>query len=81
VRFTAAAGTTEFYKRWDPQPGDIVSFKHHGYLPLTKKPKLPTIYRLRADLTWDDVVNTWKEQKYSPRPGTQKNPLSNFILI
>jgi len=52
----------EFARRWDPQPGDIVSFKHHGYLMASKKPKLPTLYRLRKDLQWDDVINGWKEQ-------------------
>jgi len=64
--FNASAGTHEFVKRWDPKPGDIVSFKHHGYLMATKKPKLPTLYRLRTDVTWDDVQANWKEQKAAP---------------
>jgi signal peptidase I len=63
VTFTAPAGTGEFLKRWNPLPGDIVSFKHRGYLSGTKRPKLPTLYRLRTDLTWEDVVNNWKENK------------------
>jgi len=67
IRFSAAPGTTEFAKRWNPQPGDIVSFKHHGYLLASKKPKFPTIYRLRTDIVWDDVVQNWKEQKISSR--------------
>jgi hypothetical protein len=33
VAFTATAGTTEFVKRWQPKPGDIVTFKHRGFLP------------------------------------------------
>jgi len=66
VTFTAAAGTTEFAKRWNPQPGDIISFKHHGYLLASQKPKFPTLYRLRSDITWDDVVHNWKEQKSTP---------------
>lgn len=45
-------------KRWTPQPGDIVSFKHHGFLINSKKPKLPSIYRVRSDLEWQDVVTT-----------------------
>jgi len=61
VRFLAPAGTTEFTKRWNPQPGDIVSFKHHGFLLATKKPKFPTIYRLRTDVTWEDVRANWNE--------------------
>ena len=65
VRLTASAGTTEFAKRWDPKPGDIVTFKHHGFLFRTKKPKFPTLHRLRQDITWQDVVNNWKEQKVS----------------
>jgi len=62
VRFTATAGTSEFVKRWDPQPGDIVSFKHRGFLLGTKKPKLAALFRLRPDLTWDNVVDNWKDQ-------------------
>jgi len=50
-------------KKWELKPGDIVSFKHHGFLLATKKPKFPTIYRIRSDLDWEDVVNNWKEQK------------------
>ena len=33
---------------------------------VTKKPKFPALYRLRTDLTWEDVVNNWKEQKATP---------------
>jgi len=29
----------------------------------TLKPKMPTIYRVRSDLTWEDVVHNWKEKK------------------
>jgi len=63
VRFNAPAGSSEFAKRWNPQTGDIITFKHHGYLFATKKPKFPTLHRLRSDLQWDDVVHHWKEQK------------------
>lgn len=65
VHFTAVAGTTEFNKRWNPQAGDIVSFKHHGFLFASKKPKIPRLDRVRGDLNWDDVVQNWKEQKIS----------------
>jgi len=40
-----------------------VSFKHHGYLVASKKPKFPALYRIRTDLNWDDVVSNWKENK------------------
>lgn len=63
VVFTARAGTAEFVRRYHPKPGDIVSFKHRGFLPTTNKPKLPLLYRLRSDLTWDTVVANWKDQK------------------
>jgi len=66
VRFVAPAGTTEFAKRWNPQPGDIVSFKHRGFMFGSNKPKLPTLYRLRNDITWDDVIHNWKEQIVTP---------------
>jgi len=63
VTFTAPPATTEFLRKWQPKVGDIVSFKHHGYLLASKKPKLPVIYRMRQDLTWDDVMNSWNERK------------------
>lgn len=65
MRFSAHAGTTEFARRWEPKIGDIVSFKHHGYLDSSKKPKLPTIHRLRTDLAWEQVVLNWREQKWT----------------
>ena len=63
IRFTAVPATTQFAKRWNPKAGDIVSFKHHGYLLGSKKPKLPTLFRLRPDLSWDDVIQNWKGDK------------------
>lgn len=65
VQFVAGADTTEFVKKWQPKPGDIVSFKHHGFLLASKKPKFPTLYRVRSDLTWETVVDNWKEQKHA----------------
>mgnify|MGYP007114703941 FL=1 len=56
-------GSSEFIRRWKPRIGDIVSFKHHGYLVGSKKPKFPTLYRIRSDLIWTDVVANWKETK------------------
>ena len=32
----------------------------------SKKPKLPLLYRVRTDITWDDVVKNWKEHKRVP---------------
>lgn len=69
MTFVAAPGTTQFAKTWDPQPGQIVSFKHRGFLLSTKKPKLPTLHRLRPELTWEAVVSGWEEHKPSV-PGT-----------
>lgn len=66
IRFFAHAATTEFVRRWNPQKGDIVSFKHKGYLLASKKPKTPSLYRLRSDLAWEDVVANWKENKPAP---------------
>ena len=70
VTFLASPGSTEFTKRWNPQSGDIVSYKHHGFLLGTKKPKFPTLYRVRDDLQWHDVVQNWKEVKYQKPSGT-----------
>ena len=66
VTFKAAGGSTEFVNKWNPEIGDIVSFKHSGFLFGSKKPVNPTLHRLRPDLTWDSVVENWKEQ--TPRP-------------
>ena len=66
VTFKAAGGSTEFVNKWNPEIGDIVSFKHWGFLFGSKKPVNPTLHRLCPDLTWDSVVENWKEQ--TPRP-------------
>lgn len=71
VRFTASAGTAEFARRWDPQPGEIVTFKHRGFLLNSKKPKLPTLHRMRTDITWDHVLSNWKEGKQNNK-GTKE---------
>ena len=73
MRFVALAGTTEFAKRWDPKPGDIVSFKHRGYMLTSNKPKSPTLYRIRNELTWDAVVHNWKEKIVTPSGMTSNN--------
>jgi len=67
IHFIAPAGTSEFAKRWTLEPGDIVSFKHRGFMFGSKKPKIPTLYRLRSDLTWDDVLLRWKDQVTIPQ--------------
>jgi len=66
VRFVAPAGTKEFSNRWNPKVGDIVTFKHRGFLLGNNKPKFPTLYRLRDDMGWEDVVQNWKEHKTKP---------------
>jgi len=81
VRFIATAGTTEFARKWNPQVGDIVSFKHHGFLLSAKRPKLPTLYRMRFDLTWDDVIKNWKEQKPTPTGNFPSPPPHEGDLI
>jgi len=80
VRFIAPAGTTEFLKRWRPVQGDIVTFKHRGFMLGTLKPKMPTIYRVRSDLTWEDVVHNWKEKKLPSIKG-ENLTTSSFMYI
>jgi len=71
VKFIASASSNEFLRRWDPKSGDIVTFKHRGFLLSTKCPKFPTIYRLRTDMTWDDVINNWDtKQRRTASAGT-----------
>jgi len=78
TRFSAPPGTLEFAKKWNPQPGDIISFKHRGFLPVSLKPKLPTLYRIRTDLSWDDVVQ--KATSAQPRIPDNSNPLHSLKL-
>ncbi len=67
MRFQASSVTTEFERRWHPKEGDIVSFKHHGFLAATQKPKLASLYRIRTDITWNEVVDSWKAGKPLPQ--------------
>lgn len=77
VTFVAPAGTSEFAKRWTPKVGDVVSFKHRGFLAGSGRPKLPTVHRLRPELSWNDVVNMWKEKK----PSVSGKALSSSCLM
>ena len=63
VIFSAGPGTTAFAKEGQTvREGDIVSFKHSGFLLGSKKPKAPVIYRVRADLNWEDVTKNFEEK-------------------
>jgi len=71
VTFVAGPGIAEFVKRWQPNIGDIVTFKHKGFLMGSKRPISPSLYRLRPELTWDDVIVSAREQKpANPLAGT-----------
>ncbi len=72
VTFNAGPGTSEFTKRFQPKEGDIVSFKHRGFLLGSKKPKNPVLYRLRSDIQWDDVVQNFKD---NTSKATGNNPI------
>jgi len=61
VTFTAPPGTMEFVKRQNLEIGDIVTFKHRGFMLGSKKPKSPSLSRIRPELTWGDVVAAFKE--------------------
>lgn len=64
VTFRASPGVSSVTKEGRGLAvGDIVSFKHSGYLLGSKKPKVPVIFRVRDDLTWDDVVRSFEEKK------------------
>ena len=83
VTFTATPGTSEFLRKHDPAAGDVVSFKFRGFMLGSKKPKHPTLYRVRTDLAWDDVVKNFKEQTPNPKgliPFLFANPIctNNF---
>ena len=50
--------------------GDIVSFKHRGFM-LSGKPKSPSLYRIRNDLKWEDVI----DRQHDPRAkGVRTDP-------
>jgi hypothetical protein len=70
VTFVASPTTTALASKWPLKPGDIVTFKHRGFWLGNGKPKAPTIYRLRPEKTWEEVVNTFDENKHTPT-GTQ----------
>lgn len=74
THFTAVPGTAEFAKKWNPKAGDIVSFKHRGFLLASKKPKLPVLYRLRPELRWQDLVKNWKD--HTPKKATGNSAIT-----
>jgi hypothetical protein len=62
VSFVAIPMTTALSIKHQLKPGDIVTFKHKGFWLGNGKPKVPTIYRLRSDKTWEEVVNDFHQQ-------------------
>jgi len=84
IRFTAGPGTFEFATKWSPMVGDIVTFKHRGFLHTSKKPKLPALYRVRRELTWEDVKQQFEEPKAALQgmlPLSSNNLLDNLITL
>jgi len=39
-----------------------VSFKHKGFMYGSNRPKEPSLYRLRSDMTWQNVVDNFKQK-------------------
>jgi hypothetical protein len=66
ITFIAGPTTTVLASKWNLKPGDIVTFKHRGFWIGSNKPKSPTIYRVRQDRTWEDVVASFDAQKHTP---------------
>ena len=58
-----------------------MSFKHRGFLFHSKKPKLPTLFRIRSDMTWEQVLANWKEKKITTINGKILFYFIYFILV
>jgi hypothetical protein len=50
--------TTALSMKWQLKPGDIVTFKHRGFWLGSGKPKSPTIYRVRPDISWQYLLDS-----------------------
>ena len=61
VKFITERTTPELMKKCDPQPGDVVSFKHRGFLLRSQKPRMPTLSRIRTDILWQDVIAKYNQ--------------------
>ena len=48
---------------------------------VSNKPKMPTIFRIRDDITWDDVVRNWNEQDASLKTRSPTGTTSIPIII
>jgi hypothetical protein len=68
VTFVASPTTTAFATKWNLKEGNIITFKHSGYWMASKKPKTPSIYRVRPDKTWEDVVKSFETNKPASTP-------------
>jgi hypothetical protein len=64
MTFVASPNTT--VTKWPLKPGDIVTFKFRGFWLGSGKPKSPTIYRVRTDKTWEEVVSSFKQNTRIP---------------
>jgi hypothetical protein len=78
VKFVASPTTTAFVTKWQLKPGDIVTFKHRGFWFGSGKPKSPTIYRIRSDKTWEQLLASFDQNKVTP---TGKYITFNFFFF
>ena len=67
-----------FYSKKDPatgplQIGDVVSYKCWGWTSKKGIPRERLIYRLRSDLTWDDVILSETDDKMRVKQFEGKN--------
>lgn len=76
VMFYLLSGLTFFYARANGvtftapseagvmlKEGDVITFRHNGYLPSSNRPKLPVIHRVVGDLSWAEIAEKYRKEE------------------
>ena len=68
MKFTASPTAGLIASKQQLKEGDVVTFTHRGFWLGNQTPKSPSIYRVRTDVSWSDVVDSFQHSKSLPSP-------------
>jgi len=77
-KFSIGNGFTEYEHTHPPPVGSIITFKFQEYTTLGT-PRFPSFIRVRQDVTWDDVVKSWKSKSWNEKHVQSQNRKANLF--
>jgi len=80
VQFSLGNGFTEYEHTHPPPIGSVITFQ---YQEVTNNgvPRFPSFVRVRADVTWEDVLNNYNDENKSKHLKRSPNDCNKVTLI